>query len=203
MTDDRDLAWRNRRRLLLIFLLFFTPAVLAWLLILAGWRPGGTTNHGELVQPPAPVSALPFRNDSGTVAGEERFLGRWSMLLVLDGACDDPCLNTLDRMSRAHIALNKDADRVQLMLVLPESVAAPALPPEGPAVLRLPRPVAADLTEAAPAADITPSAVYLIDPYGFRMMRYPPPLDAEGLLKDLRRLLRVSKEDVERSMRVE
>jgi len=48
VTDDRDLAWRNRRRLILIFLLFFTPALLAWLLILSGWRPGGTTNHGQL-----------------------------------------------------------------------------------------------------------------------------------------------------------
>jgi len=203
VTDDRDLAWRNRRRLILIFLLFFTPALLAWLLILSGWRPGGTTNHGQLVQPPAPVSALPLRNESGTAAGEERFLGRWSMLLVLDGPCDDACLLTLDRMSRAHIALNKDADRVQLLLVLPESATAPALPPEGPALLRLPRPVAADLTDADPGGAATPSAVHLVDPYGYRMMRYPSPLDAEGLLKDLRRLLRLSKEDVERSMRVE
>jgi hypothetical protein len=203
VTDDHALIWRSRRRLILIFLLFFGPLLAAWLLILNGWRPLGTTNHGTLVQPPAPVAELPLmRGDRTAALGEGPFLGRWSMLLVLDGPCDDACLYTLDRMVRVRVALNKDADRVQMLLVLPEVVPAPQLPPGGPDLLRLPRGVAAELAEAAPAAGGVPSAVHLVDPYGFRMMRYSPPLDAQGLLKDLRRLLRLSDEEIERLQRL-
>jgi hypothetical protein len=196
VTDEHALRWRNRRRLILIFLAFFVPTLLAWLLVLNGWRPGEpTAQHGVLVQPPVPVAELALVKDTGAELQPKAFDGRWSMMLVAGGTCGDACAYMLDRLFRVYISLNKDVDRVQLLLVLPQEAPAPANMPDGLPLLRLPQPAIAGL------ADPESAAVHLVDPYGFRMMYYQPPLDAEGLLKDLRRLLRLSNEDVERFVR--
>ena len=45
-------------------------------------------------------------------------------------------------------------------------------------------------------ADATPgqdSGIYLVDPQGYLMMRYPQDVDRRGLLEDLERLLKISK----------
>jgi hypothetical protein len=203
VTDNRAAMWRGRRKLILVFLLFFGPALLAWLLILAGWRPAGTVNNGDLIQPPVPVAELLLSSEQGEPMGEQPFLGLWSALLIVDGPCDDDCLYTLDQMVRVRTALHKDADRLQLMLVLPEGAPAPALPPDGPERARLPREAVADLVERPAEGSAPASSVHLVDPFGFRMMKYAPPLDAQGLLKDLRRLLRLSNEDIERFQRLD
>ena len=48
---------RNRKRLGLVLLvaLFLTPLLAAIVLNAVGWRPAGTRNYGELVEPPRPL----------------------------------------------------------------------------------------------------------------------------------------------------
>jgi hypothetical protein len=41
-------------------------------------------------------------------------------------------------------------------------------------------------------------AAHIVDYRGFHVMRYAAPLDAAGLLDDLEKLLRLSKEEAER-----
>lgn len=196
MTDEHAKRWRNRRRLILIFLAFFVPTLLAWLLVLSDWRPGEpTAQHGVLVQPPVPVAELALLKASGNKLQPQAFEGRWSIMLIVDGACADECVYMLDRLLRVYISLNKDAKRVQLLLVQPQGAPALTSLPDGLPLLHLGESALVGLTEPGSAA------VHLVDPYGFRMMYYQPPLDAEGLLKDLRRLLRLSNEDVERFVR--
>jgi hypothetical protein len=202
VTDPRAGMWRNRFKLILLFLLFFAPAVLAWLLVLGGWRPAGASHHGMLIQPPVPVAELPLTSGTQAPVDVRTFDGRWSMLLITAGPCEASCEYALDRLMRVHIALNKDADRVRLLLVLPQAVPTPPGLPDNLAVLQLPPAMAAELAGGAASAEIQP-AVHLVDPYGFRMMQYPSPLDAQGLLKDLRRLLRLSNEEIERLRRAE
>ncbi len=45
---------RSRITLLLMFGLFALPVMLAWLsfFVFEDWRPSGTSNHGELIEPP-------------------------------------------------------------------------------------------------------------------------------------------------------
>ncbi|NLO80866.1 MAG: hypothetical protein GX093_11315 [Xanthomonadaceae bacterium] len=187
--------WRGRVGLILLFALFFAPALLAWLLVLSGWRPASLTHHGELIQPPRPVAELVL----GGAAGTDLFAGLWSLLLVVPSECGDDCRQALDGLQRVRIALNKDAGRVQLLLALPNGVAAPAPMPAGVALLRLPAAQASSLASGNGAA----LAVHIVDPFEYRMMRYAAPFDASGLLKDLRRLLRLSNEEIERLRRRE
>ncbi len=56
ITDQRR---RNRNRVLLlaIFAMFFGSMLVAGVLRFSGWRPGGTKNKGELLEPPADLRA--------------------------------------------------------------------------------------------------------------------------------------------------
>lgn len=202
MTEDRSALRRSRMKILLVALLFFGPALVAWILILNDWRPGGTTNAGILVQPPAAVADAVLVQAGGAPVTEELFAGRWTVAVAASGSCGEICRSTLDLVRRVHIALNKDQGRVQLGLVLPLEAAGPDLPEQGPLLLRAPAPQL-ELWHAAAQTPPPQVSVHIIDPRGFRILAYPAPLDGSGLLKDLRRLLRLSNEDIERFQRME
>jgi hypothetical protein len=193
VTEMRSSLRRSRFKLLLLFLLFFLPALSAWLLIESGWRPGGMVNHGDLVQPVQPLAEAPLSTPAGEPVGAEPFLGHWTILVSAPGDCATACVETLDLVGRVHISLSKDMDRVRVGLVQPPDSPVPELLPERVLRLRAPESLLADWGSA-----IREPTVQLVDYRGMRMMSYPVPLDGSGLLKDLRRLLKLSNEEAER-----
>ena len=180
-----------RAQLLLIAGLFVVPVAVAWLVVASGWRPGGGTNHGRLLDPPVLTDTGAWRGPEGAPAGPV-LAGYWSLLVAAPEGCAELCLELLDRLRRVRLALNEDAARVQLLLAVPPGAALPELP--AVQALTVPRDQLAGLA-ADTAGDAT--GLLVVDFRGYRMMTYPLPLDGEGLLEDLERLLRASSEDVE------
>jgi hypothetical protein len=91
-------------------------------------------------------------------------------------------------------------DRVQRVALLqsegqlPEALRAEHLglmtvigSPEEQAVLR------DQVKSAESAMESVGNAIYLIDPYGNLMLRFPPGLDPKSMLKDIKHLLKVSR----------
>lgn len=194
---------RGRLQVILIAALFFVPAIGAWLLLMSGWQPVGTTNAGVLVEPPQPVQTAGWHWRSGEPLTAEWFTGHWTVLAVRDTACGDRCREELDSILRARILLGRDAQRVQPLLLQPGGVAPPT---DAPPALKLasapPETIRRLMGEALPpAVEPGSTAFYIIDYLGFRMMAYPQPLDASGLLEDLERLLKLANEDFERMQR--
>ena len=188
-----DQRRRNRALLLGTFLLFFLPVVGAWLLnVLApGWLPFGTTNHGTLVQPVRPVDAARLEGIDGAPLAADFLSGRWTLVHLSGHRCDDDCLHALARSRQVQQALGEDRRRVQILLVL----AAGAPPPAGDAPAGATvavadrdwlRPFAFDATAPTPG-------IYLVDPQGYLMMRYPRDVAQRDLISDLERLLKISK----------
>ena len=182
----------GRRTLLLVLALFVLPVLVAAGMYVFGWRPEKTMNHGTLIRPPL---ALPDRGLSGTdgkpIAIEE-LRGKWLLLLAGSGPCDETCRGRLQQMRNVQVALNKDRDRIRRAWINPGAGADPAL-----AELRRALP---DLLVAQPAGDAwtaifgsAPShRLYLADPMGNVIMRYPDDADPQGVRKDLERLLKYS-----------
>ncbi len=192
-TGKRPAPWP----LILLFASFLVPAAIAWTMFFTGWHPSGTGNYGELVQPPHHLDGE-LRDTDGAVIGRDHFRGRWTILMVRDGACTESCVERLDETRRVRLALAQNADRVRRVLVLPEGAEPPgeALL-EGHPDLRVlfgddPVPAGRRLDNEAG------TAVSLLDTRAYRMMAYPEPLDAGGLLQDLKKLLRLSNIDLER-----
>ena len=188
---------RRRTRILLIgaFLFFFIPIMGAWLLNLyaPGWHPFGTVNHGTLVRPVRPVTADSLQHVDGSAMDPAYLSGHWTLVHLLEGACARSCIEALKRSHQVQQALGEDIQRVQLILVLAQSMGArlAGLPPGVTIAV-----AHSDWLASFSFADTAPGqglGIYLVDPQAYLMMRYPPGVDQRGLLTDLERLLKLSK----------
>lgn len=192
---------RGRRQLLALAALFFVPLGVAFWMYYgpAGWRPAGDASKGDLIDPARPLASLvlPTLDGAATEAGFLR--GKWTMLYVGDGLCDDRCRQALYLMRQSRIALNKDMDRVQrVFLVTGRCCDRGFLAKEHPDLLvaRVEDAASAVLLEPFPSYDGVPVAaagrIYLVDPLGNLLMSYAPAAPDKALLSDLKKLLRLS-----------
>jgi cytochrome oxidase Cu insertion factor (SCO1/SenC/PrrC family) len=190
---------RRRARLTLValFALFLAPVVAAWLLhtTVPQWHPQGTINQGNLITPPRPLPAAPLTAVDGSRMDGDVLRGHWTLLLFSEKPCDRGCQALLLQLRQVHAALNKDIPRVQRLLVLVGPQAAG--PPQGDPDLLLARLRDRSwLDHFAVGAGDQPAAsgrIYLVDPLGNLMMFYPAGGPVRGILKDLERLLRISR----------
>lgn len=179
-TDRR----RGRRQLLLVACIFFVPlAAATWLYFSSGWRPAPGAQHGELVDPPRALPSAALR-------------GSWSLVLLLAGPCDADCIASLEEMGRVRLALDKDITRVRRALLHDGGCCEPGLAVlTEPDVLVLAATGAdgASLRARFPPAPDGGRRIYIVDPHGNLLMSYPSAGAGRGLLKDLERLLRLSR----------
>jgi len=194
----------SRQGLVLLGLLFMTPAFVAWVMHNSseqGWRPEGTTNRGILVHPARPLTFPADLMVAGTPANDY-LQGKWTLLYIGAGDCDDVCNNNLYKMRQVNIAQNENMKRVQrLYLVRGEELPAALgdmLEKEYPNMAAV---LFSDAQAQQLAADFLidnvsmegAERVYIIDPLGNLMMYYPADADPGGMLKDLKKLLKYSK----------
>ena len=196
MTDDTTNGRRSRWQILLLFVLFVGPLAMAWLLYYGGgdWRPEGRSNHGVLIEPPTPLpeTALVLMDDSSTEPDVLRHV--WTLLYIDEGVCTDACQEALYRSRQVRIALGKEIDRVQRLYLYkgdridlvsdhPDLIVADAGSPGG---LEL-------ITAFPPDEPPNGDNIYLVDPLGNLMMRFPLDDDARDILLDLKKLLKLSR----------
>ena len=160
-------------------------------------RPEGRRNFGELINPQRPLPDLASTSLSGQGDNLRALKGQWLLLSVAGGACDEACRHHLYLQRQLRESLGKERERLDWVWLVADAapVAAPLLPAlQGATVLRVP---AGGLSAwLAPAGD-APLAqhLYLVDPMGNLMLRFPANLDVAGAAKakrDLERLLRAS-----------
>jgi cytochrome oxidase Cu insertion factor (SCO1/SenC/PrrC family) len=187
--------------LLVLAALFFVPLLVAfWLYYGAGaWRPAGSTNKGDLIDPARPLPAVSLERADGTSTGENFLRGKWTMVLIGDGSCDTRCREALYLTRQSRIALSKDMDRVQRVLLVTGGCCDEAfLAGEHPdlQVVRLDGPAAARLLAPFPTYADGPATsagrIYVVDPLGNLVLSYPASAPEKALLTDLKKLLRLS-----------
>lgn len=195
---------RGRPRLVLLglFALFLLPVVAAIVLraspeLLPGLT---TTNAGELLAPPRAIDSqglrllLPAQGDGESAL----FAEHWTLILMDDGQCPEACLERLQQLWRVRVALNKDMDRLDLLLLLPETSGTPAgletLAGSAGAALRV---ASASPQWRARLADVPgalqPGHLYVVDPRGFLFLHFTAQAPPADVLKDLKRLLKISR----------
>lgn len=189
---------RNRLQLVLLALMFFGPVGLSfWLYYVAHFRTAHTVNHGELLTPARPLPEVRLATPAGAVTAEHFLRGRWSLVYLTGQTCDARCLQDLAELRNVRLAMDRERDRVQRVL-LGEApcCAAAALGPGNPdlVVAWIDSPAGQQLLASFP--EQTPVAragrVYIVDPLGNLMMSFPAGADRKGLIKDLDKLLRLS-----------
>jgi hypothetical protein len=200
MTPAATGAGRNRGPLLILFALFTLPLALAFVLYYGmGWRPGGGTQHGDLLDPARPLPDVSLMRADGHPTGSGFLRTRWSLVYVGRGSCDPACRQALLDTRQIRLALDRQATRVQrVLLYLGEYGDAAGIRRDHPDLLaaRVDSAPGAELLRPFPELDGVPVAsagrIYVVDPLGNLVVSYPPAADRRGLLKDMERLLKLS-----------
>lgn len=188
----------SRRTLLLLAALFFLPFVIGSGLFWLDWRPDKFGNQGELLQPPRTLPASGLRHADGRPLPTAELLGKWLLVLPVKGSCTTTCQNNLQQMLQVHVALNKEKNRLQRVLIVSDVSDSANDPPMVELQRLFPGLLVATVqTNIAGEAWIgalngSGQEVFIVDPLGNVMMRYADPTDMRGVLKDLERLLKYS-----------
>ncbi len=182
---------RGKRIAFAILALCAAPTVAAWLAYFV-WPPQSRLNYGELIEARA-ISDPELRTLDGSPFRLSQLRGRWVLLQIDSGACAESCGKKLLFMRQARLAQGKDAERIERMWLL-----ADAAPPDAALLrdhdgLRVARAPGGPFLAEFPAARSPSDHIYLLDPLGNLMLRFPGDPDAQRMVKDLARLLRASR----------
>ncbi|HZQ72520.1 MAG TPA: cytochrome C oxidase subunit I [Burkholderiales bacterium] len=169
----------KRAKLLAILLVCAAPIVLGTLAYVFRWAPDAGGNYGELI-PPQPLAMPPF----------DALRGKWVLVSFDAAACDARCERKLYYMRQVRKAQGKDEQRVERLWLLtdagrPRAEILAAV--EGTRIERAEE-ASARLFPGEHAAHI-----YLVDPLGNLMLRFPRDPDPSKMLKDVQRLLKYSR----------
>lgn len=186
----------GRWKMLAVLLVCVAPIVASYLSYYV-LRPEGRRNFGDLIEPQRPAPALATRTLGGAAGDLHALKGQWLLVTVAGGACPATCESNLYFQRQLRESLGKEKERLdRVWLVVDDAPVPPALLPAlgGASVLRV--------SGAALALWLQPQVgqaladhLYVVDPMGNWMMRFPPNLDAPSAAKakrDLDRLLRAS-----------
>jgi cytochrome oxidase Cu insertion factor (SCO1/SenC/PrrC family) len=192
---------KGRRQLLLIIALFLLPPIGAWLAwtYLGEQGVAATTNAGDLISPARPLEVVGLRAADGAGVGDDLLRGRWSYVLFDDGACgSDSCEALLYLTRQTRLAMNKDIRRIQRVLILsdaPDAALLQKLRSEHEDLTWVVRGDGSDaLLQAFTGVGFGTAGehLFLVDPLGNLMMVYGAEVPPQGLMKDLKKLLKVS-----------
>ena len=195
MTTPPESSGRSSRaQLWILITVFFAPLLVAFILYygLEGWRPSGQTNHGDLIDPPRTLPAVQLNSRSDAALAPEFLRGKWSLVYIGAGTCDERCRTALTLMRQTRLALNDDLPRVQRVFLATEPCCDQAwLESEQAGLIVIePQAAARALIEQFPNAN--EGRIYIVDPLANLMMSYGPDAPPKGLLEDLKKLLKLS-----------
>jgi hypothetical protein len=166
----------------------FAAAVIAYFY----WQPQGGTNYGELI-PARPLIDPPLRHLDQRAFRLSELKGKW-ILLQLDVAdCAAACKAKLYDMRQVRLAQGREMERVErVWLILDEAPLETQLMREYDGTRMLRAGGSPLLAEFPPPGGVR-DHIYLIDPLGNLMLRFPKDADPRKMHKDLSRLLRASR----------
>ena len=182
---------------MLIVLLICAAPVIASYLTYYVVRPEARRSYGELIEPQRDMPSLVASTPDGKPQPLQDLRGQWLLVSVASGNCPASCENLLYLQRQLRESLGKDKDRVDWVWLVDDH--APIKEALRPAlaqaeVLRVPREQLARWLEPA-AGKALEDHLYVVDPMGHWMMRFPAGMDRTGAAKakrDVERLLRAS-----------
>jgi hypothetical protein len=185
----------GRLKMLLVLAVCAAPVIASYLSYYV-LHPQGKSGFGELVQQ-RPLPAIVATDLHGAKVALPSLKGQWLLVSVAGGACTPACEKNLYLQRQLREALGREKDRVDWVWLV--SDAQPVRPELAAAVqqaivLRAPASQLANWLAPAPGHQLD-EHLYLVDPLGNWMMRFPANLDIAGAAKarrDLERLLRAS-----------
>jgi hypothetical protein len=194
--DQAQRTVRGRWKMLAVMAVCAAPVVASYFTYYV-IRPEGRRNYGELIEPQRPLPEFTVITADGKLASLRSLKGQWLLLSVAGGACDATCERHLYLQRQLRESLGKDRDRLErVWLVADGEPVRPALLPalKDATVLRVGSLQLSQWLVPAQGRRLA-DHLYLVDPLGNLMMRFPAGIDkgeAPKVKRDLERLMRAS-----------
>jgi cytochrome oxidase Cu insertion factor (SCO1/SenC/PrrC family) len=185
---------RGRWKLFAVLLVCAAPIILSYLTYYV-IKPTGRTNYGTLIDPrERPIPAMASSTLDGRPETLEQYKGKWIMLKVGGGECGEACQKQLFAMRQWRLMQGKNMNRVERVWLVTDTQPLDTMTIrqyDGMHLLRAPKDV---VSQWLPAEKGTQPAdhIYLIDPLGNLMMRFPADPDPRKVYKDIAKLLKAS-----------
>ena len=185
---------KGRWKLFVIILVCASPLIASYLAYYV-IKPQGRTNYGELLDPRNyPMPQMNTTALDGKPASLENYKGKWIMLQADSADCAEPCRTKLFQQRQLRLTQGKEMDRIErVWLVTDDKPIDTTLLKEydGTRVLRADPARLKQWLPVEEGAALT-DHVYMIDPLGNLMMRFPKNPDPNKMKKDIGKLLRAS-----------
>lgn len=154
-------------------------------------KPQGKPSYGELIQPQRPVPQLQLTTLTGKAVDLRQYNGYWLMIVAGPSACDKSCQSLLYDIRQFFLAAGDDRYRVaRIWLVTDSGPVNPGIfePALGTVILRAQPDQLKQWLPLAPGEHLQ-GPIWLVDPLGNLMLRFPSNPDPLKTLSVFKRLL--------------
>ncbi len=183
---------------MLVLMLVCAAPVLASYVMYYVVRPEGRKNYGELIQPARALPEVKALWLDGTAVPLPALQGQWLLVSVANGACDEACQKRIYWTRQLREVMGRDKDRIERVWLVMDDAPVDAklarqvhAPLNDAQALRVPKKVLEQWLPAALGQKIE-EHIYVVDPYGNLMLRWPVDIDAAKAKRDVHNLLRAS-----------
>jgi hypothetical protein len=182
--------------MVLVWLICAAPVVGSYLTFYV-IRPESRASFGELIEPQRPLPDLVARSMDGKPVNLTSLKGQWLLISVAGGACNSACEQHLYLQRQLRESVGREKDRVDWVWIVSDETPIPSALQSalaGAKVLSVPQ-FALEGWLSSDAGYQLADHLFVVDPMGNWMMRFPAGLDIQSAAKakrDLDRLLRAS-----------
>jgi hypothetical protein len=191
---SKEQTSKGRWKLLAVLMVCASPLIASYFTYYVV-KPEGRTNYGDLIDPRKhPIPDLKALTLDGKPSGLDAYKGKWIMLRVAPSECAKPCQDQVFFMRQMRIMQGKNQDRVERVWLTTdmEPLDIPLLKQfDGMHVLRADPEALKRWLPLEPGMQLE-EHLFLIDPLGNLMMRFPKDPDPSKVKKDLGKLLKAS-----------
>jgi hypothetical protein len=187
-------ATRSGRWKMLLLLLVCASPVIASYFTYYVIRPEGRRNYGELIDPQRPVPKISGMDLKGQAVSLQQLKDQWLFISVADSTCDTQCETHLYLQRQLREGLGREKDRLDWVWLRTGPVELSDTlrrATESAVVLHMAEADIAQWLHPAPGGRLS-DHLYVVDPLGNWMMRFPAQAEPPRVKRDLDRLLRAS-----------
>jgi hypothetical protein len=193
--DPKTRQSAGRRKMFVVLAICAMPIIASYFTYYV-IKPQSRTNYGELIDPRAyPIPPIGATTLDGKPASLDAYKGKWIMLQIDSGDCEQACKQKLLDMRQLRLMQGKEMDRIERVWLVTDDKPIETMVLrqfDGTHVLHARR----DAVNAWLPVDqgTTPSDhIYIIDPLGNLMLRFPKNADHDKMKKDIAKLLKASR----------
>lgn len=202
--DTQAVVKRRQGRLILVVmaLLFSAPFLSSWIILnYTDILDRMSVRHGDLYQPLRQIPDVTVYDPRLAGAPEQPLHGKWILLYIAPGPCDEACHESLYRMRQIRLAAGRyshNLERVWMTDAGNQTNLAEVLAEyDGTLVLDMGEHAAAiqpqDFRYDDAANVLEDDSLYLLDPLGNLVLRYRADAEPLKIIKDLNKLLKASR----------